>query len=98
MQSIPCFTRSNLDGDACVVIDTVLKDLKLANRRIQAVSRSFQLEIQILSRLFYRGKNQHRTAIFWRRVDEVRRYGRRLQGMDIHSEVDSVRQTFWNNE
>jgi len=37
-------------------------------------------EWQILERLYYKGKNQHRSALFWRHVGEVRRILKRMVG------------------
>ena len=32
----------------------------------------------MLERLYYKGKNQHRTALFWQRVAEMRKFGERV--------------------
>lgn len=98
--SLPCLPRTslNLDVGSSSNIDSALKDFKLCIRRIQTVFASFQVELQLLDRLYYRGNNQHRTALFWRRIIEARRYGNRILAMDIHTKLDGVRMLFWNHE
>jgi len=51
-----------------------------------------------LHQLYYKGKNQHRAALFWRRVVEMRRYGDRVQELDLPSLVDSLRYSFFGQE
>ncbi len=96
MRPLPCVPRSTIRTELYTVIDSVLKDLKSYNRRVQANLLSFQVEMQVLKRLHYRGNNQHRTALFWRRIDEVRRYGRSLEAMDVYGYIELLRQSFWD--
>lgn len=76
-------------------IDSILKDLKICTRRLHTAFQSQQMELQILERLYYKGKNQHRSALFWRRIEEIRRYGLRLTRQDTHSLVEGMRMSFW---
>ncbi|KAI9464162.1 hypothetical protein HD554DRAFT_2315952 [Boletus coccyginus] len=75
-------------------IDAVLKDLKLCSRRLKSALDSFRDELRTLERLYYKGKNQHRMALFFKRVPEMRRYGRRLSELDILERVDLLRASF----
>jgi hypothetical protein len=59
-------------------VDGVLKELKSASRELQKIFASFRLELELLDRLFYKNKNQHRGALFWRKVTEMRRFGHKL--------------------
>jgi len=52
-------------------------------------------ESQVLERLYYKGRNQHRGALFWRRVVEVRRYSGRLEGIRIDNVVEILRHSFF---
>jgi hypothetical protein len=52
-------------------------------------------EAQVLERLYYKGKNQHRGALFWRRVGETRRYSARLGGIHIDDVVEILRYSFF---
>lgn len=75
-------------------IDTILKDLRLCSRRLKSALDAFEDELRTLERLYYKCKNQHRTALFFKRVPEMRRYGRRLSELDILERVDLVRASF----
>jgi hypothetical protein len=86
--------RSEFAGSPSA-IDTVLKTLKTSSRQLQTSIAAFRDEMQILERLYYKGKNQHRTALFWRRVCEVRRYGDRINRADLVDLVEGFRRSFW---
>lgn len=87
--------RTLLDGDKRPRIDAALKQLRTCTRRLQTMLSMHRDEIQILERLYYKGKNQHRTALFWQRVEEMRRYGDRLDGMGMYDLLESLRLSFW---
>ncbi|CCL99125.1 uncharacterized protein FIBRA_01139 [Fibroporia radiculosa] len=89
--------RSSLPSATHPSVDSTLKQLKLCTRRLEAAFASHRGELQVLERLYYKGKNQHRTAIFWRRVVEMRRYGDRLEGMAMFDLVDRLRCAFWGD-
>ena len=90
-----CSPRNTLTTVQQGNVDAVLKDLKACTRRLQAALASFQIELQILEKLYYKGNNQHRTALFWRRVADVRRFGRRLETLKIQESLDTIRLSFW---
>jgi len=75
-------------------VDAVLKDLKFCSRRLKSALDTLKDELRILERLYYKGKNQHRMALFFKRVPEMRRYGRRLSELDIPERVDLLRASF----
>ncbi|PCH38219.1 hypothetical protein WOLCODRAFT_115073 [Wolfiporia cocos MD-104 SS10] len=89
--------RADLAATTYPEIDAVLKKLKSCTRNLQAALESHRLELQVLERLYYKSKNQHRTALFWQRVAETRRFGDRLQCMDLHAIVERLRLSFWGN-
>lgn len=90
-----CSLRNALTNAQQGNIDSVLKDLKTCARGLQAAFASHQVELQVLEKLYYKGNNQHRTALFWRRVADVRRYGKRLEDLKVHEHLESVRLSFW---
>ena len=92
-----CTPRSALEASNHPAIDTVLKQLKTCSRRLQAALASHRTELQILERLYYKGKNQHRTALFWQRVAEMRKLGERLDEMHMDDVVESMRLSFWGD-
>lgn len=87
--------KASLDSTALPGINSVLKQLKSCTRRLQAALASHALELRVLERLYYKGKNQHRTALFWRNVSEIRRYGERVEIMDLYGLVERMRIAFW---
>ncbi|KAH9951346.1 hypothetical protein B0H21DRAFT_278183 [Amylocystis lapponica] len=89
--------RAAADSAARPQLDAVLKQLKSCTRRLRAALESHRTELRVLERLYYKGKNQHRTALFWRRVVEMRRYGGRLEGMNVHTLVEDLRLAFWGD-
>ncbi|OBZ75238.1 hypothetical protein A0H81_04390 [Grifola frondosa] len=95
--SISCSSRSSLDSSNYPSIDAVLKQLKTCSRRLQTALACHRNELQVLERLYYKGKNQHRTALFWQRVAEIRRYGDRVECMAMQEVVESLRLSFWGD-
>ncbi|KAF9805501.1 hypothetical protein IEO21_09014 [Rhodonia placenta] len=94
---LSCSPRSALDSASHQDVDSILKQFRSCTRRLQIALSSHRLELQVLERLYYKGKNQHRTALFWRRVVEIRRYGDRLQKMDAFNLVENIRLSFWGD-
>lgn len=86
--------RSSVPAHLHPRIDALLKELRNISRRLRAPLASCSDELCILERLYYKGKNQHRTAIFWRHVAEMRRYGSRLIELDVSGLVNNLRRTF----
>ena len=87
--------RASLAPDKSPAIDSVLKQLKACSRRLQAALATHHTELQVLERLYYKGKNQHRTALFWQRVAEMRKFGERVEEMHMDDVVESLRLSFW---
>jgi len=90
--------RSSLDASHHRSINAVLKDLQTCSRRLHAALSTHRDELQILERLYYKGKNQHRSALFWKRVVEVRRYGHRLAEMAMPVVLDRLRSAFFGEK
>ncbi|KAJ7709949.1 hypothetical protein B0H17DRAFT_246790 [Mycena rosella] len=90
--------KASLDSTLHPSIDASLKDLKTCARRLQPILATFSDELQILHRLYYKGKNQHRPALFWRRVAEMRRHGDRVEELSLVSLVDSLRYSFFGED
>ncbi|KAI0748045.1 hypothetical protein C8Q80DRAFT_1270493 [Daedaleopsis nitida] len=93
--ALKCTQRSSLEAEKCPTVDAILKQLKACSRRLQAALSSHRTELQVLERLYYKGKNQHRTALFWQRVAEMRKLGERVDEMHIDDVVESLRLSFW---
>ncbi|KAJ7172521.1 hypothetical protein C8R46DRAFT_894304 [Mycena filopes] len=90
--------KTSLDPILLPHIDAALKQLKSCARNLQPVLATFSDELQILQRLYYKGKNEHRSALFWRRVAEMRRYGDRVGELALSSLVDSLRYSFFGED
>lgn len=93
--SIKFAPRSSLDSRIHSAIDGVLKEFKAASRELQKIFASFRLELELLDRLFSKNKNQHRGAVFWRKVAEMRRFGRKLDNNKPDGLVEDSRRWFW---
>jgi hypothetical protein len=93
--SVKLSLRSSLDPQIYSTVDAVLKELKSASREIQKIFASFRLELELLDRLFYKNKNQHRGALFWRKVTEMRRFGHKLDHHKPDGLVEDTRRWFW---
>ncbi|OCH95538.1 hypothetical protein OBBRIDRAFT_720382 [Obba rivulosa] len=89
--------RTSLDSVKYPDVDAALKQLKTCTRRLQVALSAHRNELQVLERLYYKGKNQHRPALFWKRVAEMRRYGDRIDGVNIYQLVENLRLSFWGD-
>lgn len=87
--------RASLENSLHSAVDGILKDLKACSRRLQAALASYQDEMQVLERLYYRSKNQHRAALFFKRISEIRRYGWRLLEVNMTEDVHLLRASFY---
>lgn len=87
--------RASLATCSHSTVDGLLKDLKAYSRRLQAALASYQDEMHVLERLYYKSKNQHRMALFFKRVSEIRRYGWRLLEVNISDYMRLLRASFY---
>lgn len=92
---IDFLSRGSLDPSCYSSIDAALKHVKIHARRLHTVLTTHDDELEILERLYYKGKNQHRSALFWRDVVEMRRYAMRLSEMSLLEIIDSFRFSFF---
>ncbi|KAI0670454.1 hypothetical protein C8Q78DRAFT_126522 [Trametes maxima] len=92
-----CSPRTAVDSTSIPAVDAALKQLKACSRRLQAALACHRTELQVLERLYYKGKNQHRAALFWQRVAEIRRMGSRVDEMHMDEAVESLRLAFWGD-
>ncbi|KIJ69422.1 hypothetical protein HYDPIDRAFT_24260 [Hydnomerulius pinastri MD-312] len=92
--TISLLPRSSFESDRHRDVDALLKDLKACSRRLRVAMSSFTDELRVLERLYYKSKNQHRMALFFKRVPEIRRYGQRLVELDLPERVDLLRASF----
>lgn len=92
--TIATVPRSTLAHADHKKINAILKDLKVCSRHLKSALDSFKDELRTLERLYYKCKNQHRMALFFKRVPEMRRFGRRLTELDIPERVDLLRASF----
>jgi len=89
--------RRLLDESRHALLDVSLKNLKLCSCRLQIALQAFKEEHRILDRTYYKGKNQHRGALFWRRVVEIRRYCGRVDDVHIGSLIEALRSSFFGD-
>ncbi|KAG7092421.1 hypothetical protein E1B28_008777 [Marasmius oreades] len=75
-------------------VDSILKDLKTCSKRLRTTLSSYETELKILERIYYKSKNQHRSALFWRRLVETRRFGRRIEQIGLGPFLDALRTSF----
>ena len=87
--------RSQVDKDIHPAVDIALRDLKKFSRRLHATFDAFSEELQVLDRVFYKGKNQHRSALFFRRVTDIRKFSQRIAEYNAPQIVDSCRCSFF---
>lgn len=92
----PRSPKALLENSACSEIDGALKTLKVLNRSVLATLGLWQDEARVLERLYYKGKNQHRSAIFWQKTAEMRRFAMRIQGADTPGVIEGIRLSFFS--
>lgn len=90
-----CADRSSVELSLHSRVDSILKALKSCSRRVDTALSAHKNELHVLQRLYYKGKNQHRSALFWRRVEEMRKYGSRLGGTKVDEIVSCLRASFF---
>lgn len=90
-QSVP---RDAFPYASLATVDGALKALRVASKRVNAAASSHELELAILVRLHYKNKNQHRGALFWRKVEEVKKFAVRLHALDLPALLDQTRLAF----
>ncbi len=87
--------RASLDLLQPGLVDAELKSLKLLCRRLQSSLTTLGSELQLLRRLYYKNKNQHRGALFWRNVSELQRYLHKLEDLNVQEPTLTLRNTFY---
>ncbi|KAI9459469.1 hypothetical protein BJY52DRAFT_1148960 [Lactarius psammicola] len=90
-------TRASLDPSKHASVDAFLKSLKLHTRKLSALLAQHATELAVLERIYYINNNQHRAALFWKRIVEARRYSRRLKSCDVSSLVSGLRRSFYGD-
>ncbi|KAF5357794.1 hypothetical protein D9756_001610 [Leucocoprinus leucothites] len=90
--------KNSIDALLHSHIDLALKRLKLITRRLLAASTALEEEFRVLNRLYYKGKNQHRLSLFWRHVEEMRRFCLRINSLDLAGSVNRLRHMFYNSK
>lgn len=88
--------RASIDPSRHGSIDAELKSLKLYSRRLQSLLTVHATELQVLQRLYYKNKNQHRGALFWRNVTEIRRFLERVEKLNLLDSINGLRSTFYD--
>jgi len=80
-----------VDATRYVAVDSFLKKLKNHSRQLNETLSTLQADLRVLERIYYKGKNQHRSALFWRRVPELRRLGRRMIVVGVETLLAELR-------
>ena len=91
-------SRALLDEASQKKVDIFLKDFKSRARNLNTLLELYTVELAVLERLYYKGNNQHNASLFWKRVSEMRRYGKRFQDMEIGVTVQTLRGLFYGEE
>ena len=89
--------RASLDSSKYAFVDAFLKSLKPHIRKLSALLAQHVTELAVLERIYYINNNQHRAALFWKRVAEARRYSRRVKLCDVSFLVDGLRRSFYSD-
>ena len=79
-------------------VDATLKAARICAQQVAPLEACLKDEMRILERLYYKSINQHRMAHFWKRVQEVRRLGRRVLEAHFTSLLDDLRFSFYVKE
>jgi len=79
-------------------VDAELKSLKLISRSLRSALTAHELELEILSRVYYKNKNQHRGSLFWRNIVELRRYSECLVKAQLLNSVNVLRCMFYSSD
>lgn len=87
--------RASLDSFQPGLVDAELKSLKLLSRRLQSSLTILGAELQLLRRFYYKNKNQHRGALFWRNVSELQRYLHKLENLNLQDSIITLRNAFY---
>jgi len=90
-------SRRSFDASQHAVVDSQLKSLKIITRRLQSALTIHETELHILERLIYKNKNQHRKALFWRNVIEIRRYSERVDNLKLSDDLQLLRSLFYGS-
>jgi len=93
----PLVSKTSIDPSLYSHVDSALKRLKLVSRRLSAVLTIWREESRVLDRLYYKGKNQHRTSLFWRHVEEIRRFCLRVNSLDLVGTLNRLRHSFYDS-
>ncbi|KAF9053629.1 hypothetical protein BDZ89DRAFT_288113 [Hymenopellis radicata] len=94
--SFQCQPRGQLPTGAHGYVDSILKNLKKCRRQLNPNFVAYCEELQILERLYYKGKNQHSASLVWKRVFEARRYTQRVATSGIIPFVDGLYLSFFD--
>lgn len=89
--------KTSIDPSLYSHVDSALKRLKLVSRRLSAVLTIWGEESRVLDRLYYKGKNQHRTSLFWRHVEEMQRFCLRVNSLDLVGTLNRLRHSFYDS-
>ncbi|EJD06009.1 uncharacterized protein FOMMEDRAFT_166306 [Fomitiporia mediterranea MF3/22] len=95
LSSVP---RREINASTHPKIDKVLKAARLCVQQITPLETCLHDEMRILERIYYKGVNQHRMALFWKRTQEVRRVGKRVLEIQCSGLLDDLRYSFYIDE
>jgi hypothetical protein len=94
--TVPVTQRSTLDHTLTSLVDDTLKVLRTTSRRLAKTFAVHATEARILSRLHYKGNNQYRNTMFWKRVVECKRVAERIERLDPKNVVEPLREIFYS--
>ncbi|KAG8759988.1 hypothetical protein FRC14_004430 [Serendipita sp. 396] len=89
--------RNELESTKIPAIDAFLKALRPYSRRVSNLVHSHANEVQVLQKIVYKSKNQHKNAVFWRGVVELRRFACRIEEASLFQLIDASRNAFYSH-
>jgi hypothetical protein len=90
--------KDTLQGHSIAAVDVCLKSLRKTRRSISATLACYSTETEILKTVYYKSKNQHKNALFWRNIAELRRFAVRIEEAGLAGILDTTRAAFYSNE
>jgi hypothetical protein len=90
--------KNILEPHSVTAVDACLKSLRKTRRSISATLACYSTETEILKTLYYKSKNQHKNALFWRNVAQLRRFAVRIHEVGLAGVLDTTRAAFYSNE
>lgn len=90
--------RTEVNSSQYGVIDLSLKQFKICAQHLSTTMTSLTEESRLLERIYYKNKNQQRSSLFWKKVQEIRRFLLRILELKLEQSVEDLRYSFYDSE